>query len=427
MFKKLRRKFIMLNMTMMSLTVIVAFLTIYLITRNHIESQNLLKLENASSAALRQIDIDNSEENYNQVLVTDTSSEFYLPFFSALLDENNKPIISPLISNEMKSAKLELIELALGSNSNKLEYNNRKYQFSVISAFAQAAADSDAKETNPEVYRMITFIDITDTRNTLNQLLMTFIMIGFFMLGVIFFISAFFAGKSVAPIESSYFRQKQFIADASHELKTPVASIGANIEAIESDPDDTVSSQKKWIEYIKIELERMNKLISDLLSLAKFDNMQAAFHMTSVNVSDIVNECLLTMEAFAFERGIEIHAEIKDYVTAVTDGEKYEQVIRILFDNAVKYVNACGKIDITLNENKNHIIFEIINTGDGIAPEHLDKIFDRFYRVDASRENNGSYGLGLSIAKTIVDQMNGKITVRSVLGQMTAFTVTINK
>ncbi|CCX38291.1 integral membrane sensor signal transduction histidine kinase [Clostridium sp. CAG:1013] len=425
MFKKLRKKFIVLNMTMISVTVIFAFLAIYLITQNNIESQNSLKLENASSFALRQID--NSEDNYSQILVTDTSSEYYFPFFNALIDENNQPMISQSVSNETKSATLKLTELALNSDSNKLEFNNRKYQFSIESAFAQVSVESNVNGSNPEVYRMITFIDITDSINTLNQLLLTFVIIGVFMLGAIFLISVFFARKSVAPIESSYSRQKQFIADASHELKTPVASIGANIEAIESNPDDPVYRQKKWIDYIKIELERMNKLISDLLSLAKYDNLQTTFNMTAVNLSDIVNDSLLTMEAFAFEKGIEICSDIKEDVIAVVDGEKYEQVIKILFDNAVKYVNESGKIDITLKENKNHAIFEISNTGDGIAPEHLNKIFDRFYRIDSSRENNGSYGLGLSIAKTIVEHMNGKIAVSSALGQITTFTVTINK
>lgn len=425
MFKRLRKKFIILNMTMMSLSVIISFMAIYLITFNNIESQNNLKLENASSSALRQVD--NVDENYSQILVTDASSGFYLPFFSALLDENNCPIISEFASDEAKSATLKLIELALNNNSNKLELNNRKYQFSIISAFAQISAEDASNELKPEVYRLITFIDITDSQNTLNQLLITFIIIGVFMLGAIFLISVFFAKKSVAPIEESYLRQKQFIADASHELKTPVASIGANIEAIESNPEDTVSSQKKWMTYIKIELDRMSKLISDLLSLAKYDNLQTGFNMTMVNLSDIVNNSFLTMEAFAFERGVEIHSEIKEDVIAVLDGEKYEQVIKILFDNAIKYVNESGRIDISLKENKNYAIFKISNTGDGIAPEHLDKIFDRFYRVDLSRENNGSYGLGLSIAKTILEQMNGKITVKSVLGQNTTFAITVNK
>lgn len=426
MFKKLRKKFIILNMAMMSVAVIFAFLTIYLITMNNIENQNSLKLDNASSAALRQID--NPEENYNEILVTDVPSNYYIPSFSILLNENGQPIFNSSISDFTKEFYYNLIDRALNNTTNKIEIDKKTYQFSMALAFAQTENSSDdINGIKATQLQLITFIDITDSENTLNQLLLTFIIIGVFMLGAIFLISVFFARKSVAPIESSYFRQKQFIADASHELKTPVASIGANIEAIESNADDTVSSQKKWMEYIKIELERMNKLINDLLSLAKFDNLQTTFHVTLVNVSDIVNDSLLTMEAFAFERGIEIHSEIKDDVVAVMDGEKYEQVIKILFDNAVKYVNESGKIDIALKENKNHVIFEISNTGDGIAPEHLDKIFDRFYRVDSSRENNGSYGLGLSIAKTIVDHMNGKITVRSVVGQSTTFTVTISK
>ena len=144
-------------------------------------------------------------------------------------------------------------------------------------------------------------------------------------------------------------------------------------------------------------------------------------------MSDLVHDSLLTMEAFAFERGIEIDSQIQDDIVAVLDKEKYQQVITILLDNAVKYTNASGTIRLLLKETKNQAVLEITNTGEGIHPQHLDKIFDRFYRVDPSRENNGSYGLGLPIAKTILDQMNGKITVKSSPGQTTTFTVTINK
>lgn len=425
MFKKLRKKFIVLNMAMMSLAVIMSFVAIYLLTLHNINTQNDLKLENAASSALRQLN--NPGDVYSQIFVSDSSAEFYLPFFSVLIDENNSPVLSDAASSETKTAASKLVALALQHSSNTLEIDHRKYQFSIVSAFAQVSQSSNLTELRPEVYRLVTFLDITDSQHTLNQLLLTFGVIGLVLLGVIYFISVFFARKSVAPIESSYERQKQFIADASHELKTPVASISANIEAIASNPGEPVSSQKKWIGYIHVELERMSKLIQDLLSLAKYDNFQTAFHVSPTNLSEIVQESLLTMEAFAFERGIKLHSEIKDDVFAAIDGEKYEQVIKILFDNAIKYVNDAGTIDIVLRENKNQAVFEITNTGDGIAPEHLDKIFDRFYRVDPSRENNGSSGLGLSIAKTILAHMNGDIAVSSVVGQATTFTVTISK
>lgn len=425
MFQKLRRNFIILNMTMMSLAVILAFLAIYLITLNHMESQNDLKLENTSASILRQLY--NSEANDLQIVVSDISSEYYRPVFSALLDEKNQPIIHSSASKETKAATLKMVDLALSSSNDKLTIDNRTYQFSITSAFAQVNMENPPDEMTPQVYRLITFLDITDSQDTLNQLLFTFLIIGFFLLGAIFLISVFFARRSVAPIEASFARQKQFVADASHELKTPVASIGANLEAIGSNPEEKVSSQKKWIDYIKIELERMNKLINDLLSLARYDNLQTPFHTASVNVSDLVHDSLLTMEAFAFERGIEIDSQIQDDIVAVLDKEKYQQVITILLDNAVKYTNASGTIRLLLKETKNQAVLEITNTGEGIHPQHLDKIFDRFYRVDPSRENNGSYGLGLPIAKTILDQMNGKITVKSSPGQTTTFTVTINK
>lgn len=425
MFRRLRKKFIVLNMTMMSLAVVASFLTIYWMMSNETERQNDLKMENASSSALSQMN--NPDAIYSQILVTDSASEYYLPYFSALLDEDNHPIFRDSASEETKNELTKLIDLALNSNSDQVEIDQRRYQFSIVSAFAQVSVGNELSEATPEIYRLITFIDITDSQNTLHQLLLAFVIIGGVLLGVIFLISVFFAKKSVAPIETSYLQQKQFIADASHELKTPVASIRANIEAIASNPDEPVSNQKKWMEYIHIELDRMGKLIGDLLSLARYDTLQSAVTMATVNLSDMIQDIVLQMEAFAFERGIGIHPEIEDSVVAVLDAEKYEQIIRILLDNAVKYVNESGRIDLSLRESKNHVIFEISNTGEGIAPEYLDKIFDRFYRVDVSRENNGSYGLGLSIAKTLLDQMHGKIAVKSVLGESTTFTVTIPK
>ena len=201
MFQKLRRNFIILNMTMMSLAAILAFLAIYLITLNHMESQNDLKLENTSSSILRQLY--NSEANDLQIVVSDISSEYYRPVFSALLDEKNQPIIHSSASKETKAATLKMVDLALSSSNDKLTIDNRTYQFSITSAFAQVNMENPPDEMTPQVYRLITFLDITDSQDTLNQLLFTFLIIGFFLLGAIFLISVFFARRSVAPIEAS--------------------------------------------------------------------------------------------------------------------------------------------------------------------------------------------------------------------------------
>lgn len=422
MFKKLKYRFTMLNMTIISIVMLCAFTVIYMITYSSIQSQNKFKLDSISTNVLKYID--NYTTN-NSFVIVDTSE--YIHSFSILIDKDDNPIFDKLYGNVTKEFLAEAIDLALleDDDSDKIILDKDIYQFSITPVFVQIDSTSSDR-MQEESLRQITFLNITDSQKMLNQLLITFIVVAIFMLFIIFAISMYFAKCSVDPIEETYMKQKQFIQDASHELKTPIAAINANLDVIKSNVDETVDSQQKWLGYINYETTRMNKLINDLLYLAKTDNIQVYTEFKPLNLSDIINNSILSMETIAYEKGLQLTQSIESDITISGDKDKTEQIIKILIDNAIKYVNDYGYIEITLQQRKNKAILSISNTGEGISEKHIEKIFDRFYRVDTSRKHSGSYGLGLSIAKALVKNIGADISVISIPNEKTTFTVKFN-
>lgn len=263
--------------------------------------------------------------------------------------------------------------------------------------------------------------------NALSSLLSSFLTIGSISLIGLLFISIYLTNRTIKPIKDSFEKQKQFIADASHELKTPLAIIRTNTSVILSNKDDTVNNQIKWINYINNQTERMAKLIDEMLSLAKLDTGKELIKFSTFDLSKLLNNILLTFEAVIFENKIELETNILNDVFLKGDKESIKKVCIILLDNAIKYTNKDGKIYVDLNLDKNKIRLKVRNTGEGIKKEDLNKIFERFYRVDTSRaRETGGYGLGLSIAKSIVESHNGRIYAESNLGKDTTFTIELN-
>ena len=235
-----------------------------------------------------------------------------------------------------------------------------------------------------------------------------------------YFISKKVSNWIVKPVEETIAKQKQFISDASHELKTPLAVIEANADVLEGQV-----GKSKWMEYIQSEITSMDKLINNLLFLAKIENTK---HMKSDEEFNISEELSLTssmFESMAYEKQITMNYNITDNVKMKGYKEDIKQVVSILIDNAIKHTKNRGNIYIELNKEKNNVIIQIKNEGEPIPEDEKDKIFERFYRVDKSRNRKGKrYGLGLAIAKSIVDKYNGKIEVICKEG-ITNFRVTI--
>ncbi|MFU0800035.1 MAG: HAMP domain-containing histidine kinase [Xylanivirga thermophila] len=268
----------------------------------------------------------------------------------------------------------------------------------------------------------IVLVSRTIYDNTINTLLFTFIVVGALSLGILFVISWFFANKAIEPVKMAFEHQKQFVADASHELKTPLTIINTNLDLISSNGNQTVNEQHKWIGYIYTQVDRMSKLINDMLMLARMDEYKMIF--SKVNFSDILNNALLYFEVALYEKNITLEQNIYEDIYVLGDTASLEKLIYILLENTLKYSPKNEKVSVTLTHEKSKLVLKIRNTGISIPSEHIDKIFDRFYRADSARtQKNGGYGLGLAIAKSITTQHNGNIWAQSMPKSYTEFIV----
>ena len=211
----------------------------------------------------------------------------------------------------------------------------------------------------------------------------------------------------VKPVEETFEKQKQFISDASHELKTPLAVIEANADVLESQ-----NNGNKWIKYIQNEIESMNKLINELLMLAKIEDSNYQRQNESFNISNEVEKVSSVFESLAYEKGVQIKNSIEPDIHFNGNKEDIEHIISTLIDNAIKHSEDNKNVNVILKKDKNQINIEVQNYGEAIPEDEKERIFERFYRVDKSRNRNEKrYGLGLSIAKSTVQKYKGDINV----------------
>lgn len=241
-------------------------------------------------------------------------------------------------------------------------------------------------------------------------------------MAVIFLISLWLSGLAVNPVKRAWEQQKQFVADASHELKTPLTVILANNNIMMSHRDSTVADERQWLESTEEEANHMKKLIDNMLFLAKSDAGETKVQLSTVDFSEIAEACALNFEPVAFEKEIMTDAQIESGITLNGDATQLNQLAHILVDNAVKYADPGTTVTILLQKHGDKVEFSVNNKGTPIPKEDIEHIFDRFYRAEKSRTTKG-YGLGLSIARRITEGMNGKILVESNNENGTTFTV----
>lgn len=403
MIKSLRKKFIFINMLLVFAVLIIVFFAQFASTHRQLQEESYQSLQMALEKK------DNQKPPKFEIGQPRSNDFTARTLFVVSIDQNGGRELLSAENISISDEQLSLIvEKALSSESKQriLRDYNLRYMIS-----------NKGKEIK------IAFIDISDDIKTLENTVVTLIFSCAAALIAFFFISLYLSKWALRPVERAWEQQRRFVADASHELKTPLTVILANTGILKSNRLSTVEQQMNWIENTGAEATRMKKLVDNLLFLAKADDTELSVTLSKVNLSDIAISSALAFESVAFERGVllatsEIAADI--YISG--NEAQLKQLIGILLDNAVKYSEEKGVVTLSLETRQSKAALTVHNQGSYMAAADLEHVFDRFYRADKSRSAEG-YGLGLAIAKSIVDAHGGKISVRSDAVHGTTFTV----
>ena len=343
-------------------------------------------------------------------------------------DKEMKPINDDDLRNR-KVMDYEVYTFILNSNNDivdKISHSDNDISDELINEVKNILAKNNKSKINIgclywnkyvytyEVGKSLTIVNITNTRNMLLiNLLISLLLVGIGEL-VIYIISKKITEWITKPVVMSFNREKEFVANASHELKTPLAVMMANIDCL-----DVNKKNEKWINNLKSESDRMSHLITRLLDLSKTEYLKRE-NFSKNDISLIIEKRALTFESLAYEKNITIETNITEKVNILCHKESIDELVSILIDNAISHGKEKSKIIINLTSDKSEIKLEVINKGDPIPSDECEKIFERFYMNDKSHNRkSGRYGLGLAIAKNIVASHHGNIRAYSKDGYTT--------
>ena len=375
MLKKLRRRFVCITMSIIFCMLMIILGMILYFTMSDLEAK--------SDAMLQTL----TQTPYNR------PARISLPYF--IIESNSRGEILTAGNAAYDFTDREwigsIITIVNSNNATSGRIDNLKY---VI-------------ENMPGIQK-ICFLDISSYESSLYTLLQICSIIGILSLFVFAFLSILLARWAVKPVDIAWQQQKQFISDASHELKTPLTVIISNAELLQD--KNTVETDKKQLtDNILASSQQMRHLVNSMLELARADNGKIRTSFSNVNLSQIVQNAVLQFEPVFYENSLSLQSQIHDPITIEGSEQHLHQLIDILLDNAKKY-SAPGivHVELLLN-NRNRCLLTVSNPGDPIPKKELDAIFRRFYRSEQARSDGGSFGLGLAIADRIVKEHNGAI------------------
>ena len=438
MFKKIRNRILVLNMAMVSAVVIVAFVVVFAIMYTRTKTDNRNKLffgAPAQHMTLSQeliypdspIRMGSGRNVVNVAGYTTLISPNAGMSFSILADSyaNVVQINSMIDLDSGNYTRMATKAIGSGSDADTITLDGRTWQYfvsQVTVSSAEATAPGGAAILDPMELNYIRFLDVTDSYRTLRSLALMLSGLILVVLAVFFLISRYFADKAIAPMKEAWEKQNRFIADASHELRTPLSVINANCGVLYAGQDETVESQLKWVDNITRSSDRMSGLVDSLLSLSGVTDSQFELLSASFDFSGEILAAASEIEAVACEKDLIINKDVPPDIAIESDKEHIRKILSILLDNAVKYANDGGEVSISLRREKRHAICTVRNSGEGIPPDDLPRVFDRFYRGDPARSSTtGGYGLGLAIAKGIADQLGAALSARSEQGEYAEF------
>jgi signal transduction histidine kinase len=426
----------LLNMAMASAVVIAAFAVIFIITYAREQESNREKLSHGATPVMTVAGTPFHQESGAFFIAepgANGSTVAAFPrriqpgaglSFSLLVDAEGNVIGVNSMVDIMENAYMQAaVDVAKSSaNDATVNMDGRVWRYSVSPVTIEFNESSDVTYFVSGAYSDIRFLDVTDSNSMLLSLGLTLSGLTIVILAVFFFISRFFANRAIRPMEEAFDKQNRFIADASHELKTPLSVISANCGALYATSDETIDSQVKWVDSIMRAADRMTGLIGDLLSLSRMEDKEHELRITSFDLSAAAADAVSDIEHAALEKELTIESLIEPEIMIESDRDQILKILSILMDNAAKYTDSGGNISVSVKKENRRAVCYVRNSGCGIPAEDLQRVFDRFYRSDPARSSeNGGYGLGLAIAKAIADRLGAKLLAGSEPGEYTEF------
>lgn len=411
MFASVKRRFLTLHMVILSLLLIGILLAVLVVTwrTSLLERWELLEHRSAKQPMWEPAGEGPARDFFHMQTQPEGRNPGAPPdmtqVFDVFIDENGEVLMTNSLFIQDEEGYLVMLDAALadGKDRGELRIGNTYW------LYIRRAWDG------PSCY---SFLDITQQLNILSRLAVTLGLVACGALVLVYFLSRLFAERAIRPMRETWDRQNQFLLDASHELRTPLTVIAANVDLVLTSPEETVKSQRKWLGYVRDEAERMTGLTNDLLWIARHDVQRDHATFAKVDFSAIAANAATGMEVMFFEKGIEFDARIQPEIYVNGISQQLEQAALVLLDNAYKYTEAGGEVTLSVQGAGKDVVLAVSSTGEPIADEHQTRIFDRFYRTDSARDRrSGGYGLGLSIARAIVERHGGRITVRSAAGK----------
>ena len=381
MLKQLKRKFILIttSIVFVLLTIILTLICAFVSRDQQMENRDAL--QKISRAAAGPANMRN--------LPRDVA----LPYFVVYMSPDGEYVVGGYSGHDLSDEEYinELVDAATESGEEYGVLRREQLHYSV--------------KRMPRMH-VVAFLDVSSQSSAFQALLSSCVLIGIVSVGLFVALSVMLANWMVKPVEKAWVQQREFVSDASHELKTPLTVIMSNAELLRSDEFDE-TSKEKFSENILTMSNQMRGLVETLLELARTDNGQVRKSFGTVDLSQIVADAVLPFEPVFFEKGLLLQSDIQPGICMTGSASHLRQVLEILLDNAQKYSDK-GIVHVTLKRQGRRCLLTVSNPGEPIPKEELSEIFRRFYRADRARSRTGSFGLGLSIAYAIVQEHRGK-------------------
>lgn len=398
---KLRKKFIYFSVGIIAIVLlsIMAFVNVTNFYNLKRSSDELLKTLVENNGVMPSFKLNDNSKEEKTVYLKNFSNRFF-----TVKTDNKKNVITVNTDDVFFTSASEAVEYAkdvLSSGKSRGYYGGFKY---VVE--------------NTENGKLIAFVDVVKDFDVFYSNLGNSVVISFFVLGFVTFFSFVLSKKAVAPMVQAYEKQNAFITDASHELKTPLAIINTSADVLEME-----IGESKWTGNIHKQVNRLNGLIGNLISLTKLEESDDLDRL-EFSLSDTLDDCVMDVKDYALSLDKNIVTDIEKDISFKGDEKLIRQVIGILLDNAIKYAREKSDINVKLTKQNKKIVFTVENEADNLEIKNYNILFERFYRADSSRNSKtGGYGIGLSIAQSIVLKHKGKISADSFDGERIVFTV----